>query len=593
MHNMEVKKTAFILSVLVLIMFLIRSQTHSQMQSPSVNKLLSESADTVLVNATIYTVNPRVPVVQAMAVRGDRIVYVGDDEGAMKLKGPKTEVMDLGGKTVLPGFIDAHGHFIALGESLRHLSFVGITSYEEIVALSQKKVAETPKDEWILGWGWDQTRWPVKAFPDHHSLSVVSPSNPVWLTRVDGHAGLANAVAMRIAGITKDTPDPQGGKIVRDPKTGEPTGVFIDNAMSLVERHIPPLTRDQIKRAALLAIQKCLADGLTGVHDAGVGFEILDAYKELIDEGDFDFRIYAMIMTSGVPADPSGKAPATSRIESYLKSGPKLIGYGGNRLTVRSIKMVADGALGSRGAAMLEPYSDDPDNRGLMVTSPEAMYFWAKRATDGGFQVNTHAIGDRASRVWLDVVERLERENPKVNELRLRDEHAQIIALSDLPRFARLHVTPSMQPTHCTSDMRWAEQRVGPERIKGAYAWQALLKTGVRIPAGSDFPVEDPNPLWGFYSAITRQDHEGWPAGGWRPQERMTREEALRAFTLDAAYAAFEENIKGSIEVGKLADFVVLSQDIMKIEPRLLLVTEVEKTFLGGKLVYGKLDRKP
>ncbi len=561
---------------------------YSQSRASSSRTKGGSPASLIVKDANIYTVNPKMPHAQAMAIRGDKIAYVGTNEGALTFKGPQAQVVDLGGKTVVPGFIDAHGHFISLGESLRHLSFVDTRSYAEIISMVRQKAGQTPKGEWILGRGWDQTRWPDKSFPDHHALSAVTPNNPVWLTRVDGHAGLANAEAMRLAEITRDTPDPSGGRILHDPETGEPTGVFIDNAQSLIERRIPPLTRDQIKRAALLAIHKCLADGLTEVGDAGVGMETIEAYKELIDEGKFDFRIYAMIMATGVPADPTGKNPATAALEAYLKGGPKLLGYGHNRLTVRSIKIIADGALGSRGAAMLEPYSDDPGNRGLMVTPPDAIYFWAKRATDGGFQVNTHAIGDRANRIWLDTVARLEKENPKVAALRLRDEHAQILSLSDIPRFAKLRVIPSMQPTHCTSDMRWAEQRVGPQRIKGAYAWQTLYKTGVRIAEGSDFPVEDPNPLWGFYSAITRQDHDGNPPGGWRPQDRMTRQQALRGFTLDAAYAAFQEKIKGSLEVGKLADFVVLSQDIMKIEPRYVLVTEVEKTYLGGKMVYGK-----
>lgn len=583
-----------ILKIVIVLVFLllsaptcrqeIRAQagTHRSPMSPY------EPADTVLLSGNIYTVNPKAPHAQAVAIRGGKIVFVGINEGASGFEGPKTEVMDLDGKTVVPGFIDAHAHFIGLGESLQRLSFVETRSYDEVISLVRQKLLETPRDEWILGRGWDQTRWVEKDFPTHTALSAISPSNPVWLTRVDGHAGLANAEAMRMAGITKDTPDPAGGKILRDERSGDPTGVFIDNAMALIERYIPPLTRDQIKRAAVLAVERCVADGLTEVHDAGVGKETIEAYKELIDEGRFDFRIYAMIMASG----SSTNSPAASTLDSYLKTGP-LIGYGNNRLTVRSLKIIADGALGSRGAAMLQPYSDDPKNSGLMVTNKDSIYAWAKKATDGNFQVNTHAIGDRANRVWLDVVEQLEKENPKVKDLRLRDEHAQILAWSDIPRLALLHMIPSMQPTHCTSDMRWAEQRVGPERIRGAYAWRSLIRTGVQIAAGSDFPVEDPNPLWGIYSAVTRQDHEGWPSGGWYPQERMTRDEALRAFTIDAAYAAFEENIKGSIEVGKLADLVVLSHDIMKIEPGLILRTEVEKTFLGGKRVYGKVTSKP
>lgn len=540
-------------------------------------------ADLILLNGNIYTVNPVIPHAEALAIHEDKIVAVGSNAEAQELRGVKTLVVDLGGKTVVPGFIDAHGHFLGLGESLLRLNFIDTHTYQEIIDMVKQELAHAPGREWILGRGWDQTRWPSTEFPDHHELSAVSPHNPVWLTRVDGHAGLANAEAMRIAGISKDTKDPEGGKILRDKTTGEPTGVFIDNAKALIERHIPPPTHDQMKQAALLAVKKCLADGLTGVHDAGVSGEIIEVYKELIEEGNFDFRIYAMLMASGDPV----YSPAAATLNSFLNRGP-LLGYGGDRLTVRSIKIVADGALGSRGAALIEPYSDDPSNRGLMVTSKDMIYAWAKKATNGGFQVNTHAIGDRATRIWLDVVEQLEKENPKVKELRLRDEHAQIVSLADIPRFAQLHVIPSMQPTHCTSDMRWAEQRVGAERIKGAYAWRSLFKTGLHIASGSDFPVENPNPLWGFYAAISRQDHDGLPPGGWRPQERMTREEALRSFTLDAAYAAFEENIKGSIQVGKLADLVVLSHDIMKIEPRLILRTEVEKTFLGGKLVYGK-----
>jgi predicted amidohydrolase YtcJ len=576
------------LVLLLLTALTLHQISHAQSGTERPLDSMKEPADTVLLNGIIYTMNPANSHAQAIAIQGDKIRFVGTNEGATRFRGPKTKIIDLGGKTVVPGFIDAHGHFIGLGESLQRLSFVDTRSYAEVVGMVRQKVAESPRGEWVQGRGWDQTRWPVKDFPNHQELSAVSPENPVWLTRVDGHAGLANARAMEIAGITRQTPDPPGGRIVRDEKSGEPTGVFVDNAMSLIGGHIPPLTRDQIKRAALHAIQKCLGDGLTEVHDAGVGSETLEVYKDLIDEHRFDFRIYAMIMATGSPTN----SPAASTLDSYLKTGP-LIGYGGNRLTVRSIKIVADGALGSRGAALLDPYHDDPKNIGLMVTPREAIYAWAKKATDGGFQVNTHAIGDRANRTWLDIVESLEKENPRVKELRLRDEHAQILAMNDIPRFALLHVIPSMQPSHCTSDMRWAEQRLGPERIKGAYAWRSLLKTGVRIAAGSDFPVEDPNPLWGFYAAITRQDQSGWPTAGWFAQERLTREEALRAFTFDAAYAAFEENLKGSIEEGKLADLVVLSHDIMKIEPQLILRTEVEKTFLGGRLVYGKVTSGP
>lgn len=530
--------------------------------------------DVILHNGRFYTVDAERPMTQAVAIRGGRIAAVGTNEEMFELAGPATRMVNLEGHTVTPGWIDSHGHLMNLGISLQNLDFVGTTSLDEIVQMVAVRAESTAWGQWILGRGWDQNDWEEKAFPDHEALSAATPHHPVYLTRVDGHAGFANARAMAIAGITADTPDPPGGKILRDPVTDEPTGVFIDAAQRLVRQHIPAMSTAQRTWAIQLAINECLRYGVTSVHDAGVPGQTLDLYEQLIDRGPFDLRVYAMI-----------SAGDNDALDQYFTEGP-LIGFGDERLTVRSIKIMADGALGSRGAALLEEYSDDPGNTGLMVTPPERIRSLVNRALDAGFQVCTHAIGDRANRIVLDAYGSALLKHPRVNDPRLRIEHAQVIALEDIPRFARLDVIASMQATHATSDMYWAEDRLGEERVKGAYTWRKLLDEGVRIANGSDFPVEGVNPLWGFYAAITRQDHAGWPEDGWMPGEKMTRKEALRSFTLDAAYAAFEEDIKGSIEPGKLADFAVFSGDIMWMPPKDLLETRVVMTILGGKIVY-------
>ena len=529
-------------------------------------------ADLVLFNGKIYTVNSENAVVEALAVAGGRILAVGSADEVLGLAGETTQRIDLAGRTVYPGFIDAHGHLLGLGASLQNLDFVGTASYEEIVDMVAEHARQTPQGQWITGRGWDQNDWSEKNFPNHEALSLVSPNNPVYLTRIDGHAALANGVAMQIANINKDVVDPSGGKILRD-AGGEATGVFIDRAQGLVARHIPGGTREETKTSIRLAIGECLKYGLTSIHDPGVTAQDIAIYKELIDAGDFDLRVYAMI-----------RAGSVAGIEPFLDAGP-LIDYGDGRLTVRSFKLGADGALGSRGAALLEPYADDPENTGLMILTKEVIEGITRKALAAGFQVCTHAIGDRGNRTTLDAYESALRAT-NVSDPRLRIEHAQIVALEDIPRFAKLGVIPSMQATHATSDMYWAEDRVGPARIQGAYAWRKLMDAGCRIANGSDFPVEGVNPLWGLYAAVTRQDKKGWPEGGWQPGERMTRTEALRSFTIDAAYAAFEEGQKGSLEVGKLADMVVLSRDIMEIPAVEMLDTHVVTTILGGRVVY-------
>lgn len=529
-------------------------------------------ADLVLTGGIIYTVDEENSVAEALAVSGDRIVAVGRVGDIERYIGAQTRVIGLRGRTVVPGFIDAHGHLLNLGMSLRNLDLVGTKSLREIVQRVADKVERVPNGEWIIGRGWDQNDWENQAFPENASLNEIAPTHPVYLTRVDGHAAFVNEAALEIAGITRDTPDPDGGRIYRD-ASGSPTGVLVDSAQNLVKRHIPKLSRGQKEDALQLAIAQCLRHGLTSVHDAGVPADLLELYKDLIDANRFELRVYAMIASADVGA-----------VNDYFETGP-LLDYGAGRLTVRSIKVWMDGALGSRGAALLEEYTDDAENAGLLFMSREKLQSLVERALAAGFQVATHAIGDRANRMTLDAYE-IALKAVQENDARLRIEHAQVIALEDIPRFAKLGVIASMQATHATSDMYWAEARLGPQRVAGAYAWRKLMDSGVRIANGSDFPVEHVNPIWGFYAAVTRQDHEGWPEGGWYAEERMARTEALRSFTIDAAYAAFEEGEKGSIETGKLADLVILSKDIMRVALKELLNTHVELTMLGGKIVY-------
>jgi hypothetical protein len=404
-------------------------------------------------------------------------------------------------------------------------------------------------------------------------LDSVSVDVPIYLTRIDGHAVWVNSRVLGIAGITKSTPDPEGGRILRDER-GNPTGVFVDNAVDSLDRLLPSPSRKERTEAIDKAVHECIRTGLTQVHDMGVDLEEIGIFKELIEAGRFPLRVYAAI--GGI-----GKT-----WEHYVQHGPEIGLYNG-RLTVRSLKLYADGALGSRGAALIEPYSDDPGNRGLTLTSAEVLNREAARALDRGFQVCIHAIGDRANHIALNVYEEcFKNDQQKGRAARFRVEHVQVLDLQDVHRFHDIGVIASFQPTHCTSDMYWAEDRIGAGRVKGAYAWRSLLQHGSSVAGGSDFPIESPNPLWGFYAAITRQDHSGWPDGGWYPEQRLTREEALKLFTTWASFAAFEEHTKGSLEAGKVADIVVLSDDIMKIEPRKILQTAVELTFVGGQVVY-------
>ena len=529
-----------------------------------------DEADMILTNGEIYTMDERNPKCEAIAIKGDRILFTGSKTDVDRFRSQATRIIDLEGKTVIPGLIDAHAHFMSLGKKLQSLDLVGTVSAEEIRQMVLKECQHVGPGKWIYGRGWDQNDWEVQTFPTWQDLQGTE-MNPVYLSRIAGHSYWVNKTAMELAGITRDTPDPEGGLIVRD-ENGNPSGILIDNAQLPIDGIVPDPTHEELMERAKLAQQECIKCGLTGIGDAGIDSAKIEAYRDLGKRGELKIRICAMLDADNID------------LEKYYPSGPQ-IGLFNSHFTIRAIKLYADGAMGSRGAAMIEPYNDDPENRGLIVWGPEEMYEVCKNALLNGFQVCTHAIGDRANRVVLDAYERALKENP-AEDHRFRIEHAQIVSLKDIPRFAELGVLPSMQPTHATSDMYWAEDRVGPERIKGAYAWRSFLNTGVRIPFGSDFPVESPNPLWGIYAAVTRQDYEGWPEGGWYPEQRLTIYEAVKGFTLDAAFGAFEENIKGSLEAGKLADLVVLSKDVFEIPPKEILNTEVLMTIIGGEVVY-------
>jgi len=503
----------------------------------------------------------------AVYVSGGTIREVGPAD-ALRQAHPGARVVDASNATILPGLTDAHGHLYGLGLSLDIVRLVDTQSFDEVVARVKERAAMAKPGEWIVGRGWDQNDWPVKEFPTSAALDAAIPDNPVFLRRVDGHAAVANTAALRAAGVTAATQDPEGGRIVRD-ANGNPTGVFVDAAMNLVGDKIPLPSHEQRKARILASAQAIAATGLTEMHDAGIDAATITAVKELIDEKRFPIRVYAMLGDN----DPL--------LDTWFRQGP-LMSYGG-RLTVRAVKLYADGALGSRGAALLAPYSDDPSNSGLMLAKPQHLQDVARRGRAAGFQVNAHAIGDRGVR---NVIDAYAGAGVSAKD-RYRIEHLQVIAPEDVPRLVQHGILASMQPTHATSDMYWAEARLGPERVKGAYAWRTILNAGIRLPLGSDFPVEDVNPFFGLYAAVTRQDQKGWPEGGWYPSQRLTLAEAIRGFTLDAAYAAFEEDSRGTIEPGKLADLTIVEGDLFAMPATEIYKAKVRYTVVGGEVVFG------
>jgi hypothetical protein len=545
-------------------------------------------ADLIIQGGKIYTVNEQQPTVDAVAVVAGKIVYAGDAEGLKKFEGKNTQVIDLQGKTMTPGFIEGHGHFMGLGYNEMNLDLMNVKSYEEMVDKVRDAVAKAQPGQWILGRGWHQDKWTkkpekmIKGFQTHELLSAVSPNNPVFLKHASGHAGFANAKAMQLAGVNQLSKEKvnsevtEGGEIIRD-QLGNPTGIFNERAQSLISSKIPEETDEMNRQALELAMQACLKNGITSFHDAGASRESIELFHKFKQEGKLQTRLYVMI---------TGFDPKL--VYEYFRKGSEIDAEG--TLTIRSIKLNCDGALGSRGAWLLEPYSDRPDFSGMATLSMDTVLKISREGLKYGFQVCSHAIGDRANREILDRYEVAFKENSaKASNARYRIEHAQHISPVDIPRFGQLGVIPAMQAVHLSSDRPWAIERLGEKRIKeGAYMWQSLLKTGAKIVNGTDVPVEPINPMASFFASVTRQTLLGEPTGGYEPAEKLTREQALKSYTLDAAYGAFEENIKGSIEVGKLADFTVFSQDIMGVPDNQILSTQVEMTILGGKLLYEK-----
>jgi predicted amidohydrolase YtcJ len=527
---------------------------------------------TLLGAARIHTGSETVPIAEAMVWDADgRIVAVGVESELVR-QFPRARRMDMGGQTVVPGLIDAHGHLMNLGHALLRANLVGAASKADIIERLQAHAADLPAGEWLLGRGWDQTLWPEAEFPTAADLDVHFPDRPVWLERVDGHATWGNSLALKSASrdLSGDW-QPDGGRILRD-ADGKPTGVFIDAAETLVSGAIPAPSMD----LDVLALERALAEavkfGLTGVHDAGVSLRQLALYRRFADSGRLPIRVYAMA---------NGDAEA---LDALCAMG--LYRHPGGRLQMRTVKLYIDGALGSRGAALIEDYSDEPGNRGLLLTEPSAFERTLQKARDCGVQVAAHAIGDRGNRMVLDGFQRALGTDAGTADHRWRIEHAQVVNLADIPRFAQMGVIASMQPTHATSDMRWAQARLGKDRLAGAYAWRRMKDAGVALALGSDFPVEAVDPVLGLHAAATRQDARGWPEGGWLASQKLEVAEALRGFSLDAARAGFAEQEIGSLEVGKRADFVILSQALEGLAPPAVLNLRVQSTWVDGAQMY-------
>lgn len=554
-----------------------------------------EAANLILVHGAIHTMDPAHPEAEALAVADGEIVALGESSELLaRYRGPDTVVVDVEGAAVLPGLIDAHGHIMNLGRFLLTVDLFGTRSAEEVAERVGAAVRSHAPGEWIVGRGWDQNDWEVKEFPTTELLDRVAPENPVLLDRVDGHAVWVNSAALEAGGVTAETPDVEGGQVIRD-ADGRPSGILIDYATDLVERAMPPPDAESLLEILEAAQERIVSVGLTGVHDMAVGPDTLALYRQWDAEGRIVPRLAVYF---------SARSPAA--MDWWRAEGRTLYGEPGSRVRVRGPKSYADGALGSRGAVLLAPYQDAPAMSGTFLVQPESLAAIVSAALDLGLQPAIHAIGDAGNRAALDAIEAARRPvaitpcggsstgapggcSPST-DARPRIEHVQVVSLEDIPRFAELGVIASYQPTHATSDMYWAEDRVGPERIRGAYAWRRMRDTGARIACGSDFPVESPNPFYGIYAAVTRQDQEGWPEGGWRPEERMTREEALACFTRDAAWAAGMEDEVGTLSVGKRADFIVVDRDPLTAPAEDLWKTRVLRTVIDGETVFEAVE---
>jgi predicted amidohydrolase YtcJ len=547
----------------------------------------AETANLIFINGNVYTANEKQPQAQAIAVKADRIVFVGSNSEVKSFRDAQTRVVDLHGATVVPGMTDAHYHFLGVGQREMNLNLEGITNLQDFLAKVKERVNKAQPGEWITGRGWIETFWQPPVFPTRWDLDKISPNNPVILGRADGHGAVANGMALKIGGVTKDTKDPFGGQILRDKETGEPTGMLLDNAQSFVRQHVPQTAEGNEEQAAILADKRSIGLGWTQIQDPGGSYADYGLYSKLYSEGKLKIRIYKAVY---------GPGPDAQRL---LREGPVIEAYG-NRLNLRAIKVVSDGALGSRGAALLQPYSDVPEikgpdgqmhpNTGFLRVKDEDLAPMLKLALQKGIQVETHAIGDYANRFILDEYEKalnaVPKSERKIAEPRWRIEHSQIVNPADIPRFAKLGIIPSMQPSHAIGDLHFAPSRLGMDRLNGAYAWNSFIKSGVIVPGGSDAPVERGEPMIEFYAAVARKDIRGYSGEGWHPEEKVTREQALKMFTIWPAYVAFEENLRGTIEAGKLADLTVLSADIMKIPEMDILKTHCVMTVIGGEIVY-------
>ena len=537
----------------------------------------TQTADIVFKNGNVYTANDKQARAEAIAVKADRIVFVGTNAEAQKFVGQNTRVVDLKGNTVLPGFTDSHQHLSGVGLREMTLNLEGTTSLEDFLAKVKARVDQAKPGEWITGRGWIETHWKPPAFPTRWDLDKVAPNNPVFFGRADGHGGVANSAALKLAEIEKSTANPFGGEISKDKESGEPNGMLIDSAQGLVRRRIPPTSPEDAERAVVLGVKRNIELGWTQIQDAGGSYTDVEIFKKLYAAGTIKLRIYKAVHGPGQSA-------------TRLLSEGATIGAYGNRFTFRSIKVVSDGALGSRGAALLAPYSDAPDTSGFLTVKAEELRPMLREALRKGIQIETHAIGDLANRFILDEYEAALKDVPasqrKVADPRWRVEHAQIVNPADIPRFAKLGIIPSMQPSHAIGDLFFAPSRVGIPRLKGSYAWESFIKSGIVVPGGSDAPVERGEPMIEFYAAVARKDQKGFSGEGWHPEEAVRREQALKMFTLWPAYAAFEDQLRGTIEVGKLADLTILSADIMKIPEPEILKTRNVMTVINGEIVY-------
>ena len=539
-----------------------------------------EPADLVLRDGKIVTVDDANPEAQALAVRGDEIIAVGTNDEVAAYIGEMTQVIELDGQLAIPGFIEGHGHFLGVGNAQMQLRLMDTQNWEEVVSMVAAAVEQAQPGQLIRGRGWHQEKWDplpepnVEGFPLHDRLSEVSPDNPVLLTHASGHATFANARAMEMSGITRDTPNPDGGEILRDSRNN-PIGVFRETASRLLNAASADAAPPDPRRQAELAVAEALSKGVTSFQDAGSSFETVDLLKSMVDDGSLGIRLWVMLRESN--------EALAARGADY-----RMVGYGNNHLTVRAIKRSMDGALGSRGAWLLEPYSDSPESTGLNTTTPESISNTAAWAITNDFQLCVHAIGDRANRETLDIFQRAFEANPDKSDLRWRDEHTQHLHPDDIPRFAELGVIASMQGVHCTSDAPYVVARLGEQRAEqGAYVWKTLLETGAVVSNGTDAPVEDVSPLASYYATVSRKLADG---SVFYPDQRLSRLEALQTYTINSAFAAFEEDIKGSLSIGKLADITVLSKDVMTISEDEIPSTEVVYTIVGGKVLYSQSD---